>query len=199
MTLGDRAQQVLRWLAARSPRQIVVAGWIVFVLGSYPGYMSKDSATQLFTVRSGDYTDYSPVMTALWGAFEYVFSGPFPMLLLQSGLFLAARVADRVLTVDDTYQWQQQLMVADTVGIVRRSKLKQVDAMIEAFSGIPLADSSTLKERVTASADALNWRPLSNGDKRIFELITTDDQAEALSADWRHQIMKRPKSYLLHR
>src|SRR5260221_10905741 len=93
MTLGDRAQQVLRWLAARSPRQIVVAGWIVFVLGSYPGYMSKDSATQLFTVRSGDYTDYSPVMTALWGAFEYVFSGPFPMLLLQSGLFLFGLVA----------------------------------------------------------------------------------------------------------
>jgi hypothetical protein len=310
MTVGDRARQALRWLAERSPRQILFAGWIAFVLGCYPGYMSTDSALQLFTVRSGDYTDYSPVMTALWGALEYVSAGPFPMLVLQSGLFLfglhailrtvlspraaavtaagvllfppvfsvmaviwpdplmagamlggfgaaldsrrgwkivggvliaialacrpevifavipfalvvvpktvwwrraavavgivlglgiGARVADWALTVNDTYLWEQQLMVADTVAILRRSKIKKVEAMEEAFAGLPLADRSTLKERVTASADALNWRPLSNGDKRIFELITTDDQAAALAADWRHAILKRPKSYVLHR
>src|SRR5579862_9430353 len=71
-----------------SRRTILFAGWIAFVLGCYPGYLTTDSSLQLYTVRSGDFTDYSPMMTALWSALEYVTAGPFPMLALQSGLFL---------------------------------------------------------------------------------------------------------------
>jgi len=88
MTVGDRVRDVARWIAQRSPRTILIAGWVIFVLGCYPGYMSVDSALQLYTVRSGDYTDYAPAMTALWGIIEYVAAGPFPMLALQSGLLL---------------------------------------------------------------------------------------------------------------
>jgi hypothetical protein len=88
-----------RWLATRSPRTYLIAGWLVFVLGCYPGYLSFDSTMQLYAVRSGDYTDYAPVMTAIWSLFEYVASGPLPMLLLQSGLFLfgLAAILRRVL------------------------------------------------------------------------------------------------------
>jgi hypothetical protein len=72
-----------------SPRWILIAGWIVFVLCTYPGAMSVDSALQLFDVRNGVYTDtYPPVMTAVWSLLEIVFAGPAPMLVLQSGLFL---------------------------------------------------------------------------------------------------------------
>ncbi len=88
MTVGDLARRAYRWIASRSPLAFLGAGWAVFVLGSYPGYLSVVSTLQLYTVRSGDYSDYAPVMTALWSALEYVVAGPFPMLALQSGLFL---------------------------------------------------------------------------------------------------------------
>ena len=84
-----------------SPRWILIAGWIVFVLCAYPGFMSVDSALQLFDVRNGVYTDtYPPVMTAVWSLLEIAFAGPAPMLILQSGLFLfgLAALLDRVLT-----------------------------------------------------------------------------------------------------
>ncbi len=293
-----------------SPRTILFVGWIAFVLGCYPGYLSGDSVLQLYTVRSGDFTDYSPVMTALWSALEYVTAGPFPMLALQSGLFLfgldailrkllvpraaavtascvllfppvfavmaviwpeslmagallagfgaalddrrgwkivgavsiaiaiacrpevalaviplaftivpasrwwrrtaialgvtiglafVACVADRALTVVDTYAWQQHLMVMDTVGVVRRAKVDSPAALEAAFAGLPLADRATLRARVKSANDAFGWSPLSNGEKRIFDLVTTDEQASALAADWRHSIAQHPKAYALHR
>jgi hypothetical protein len=77
-----------RWLAARPPRDYLIAGWVVFVLNCYPGYLSFNSSMQLFAVRNGDYTDYAPVMTGIWSLLEWVAAGPFPMLVLQSGLFL---------------------------------------------------------------------------------------------------------------
>lgn len=93
MTIRVHARRVLRWIAAWDPHTITVVGWIVFVLGCYPGYMDDDAARQLYTVRSGGYTGYSPVMTALWSALEYVIAGPFAMLGLQSGLFLVGTTA----------------------------------------------------------------------------------------------------------
>lgn len=90
---GDLAKRALRWLTERSPVTILLAGWVVFFLGSYPGYMSIDSVLQLYGVRTGDTTDYAPLMSVLWIIFEYVLAGPFPMLVLQSGLFLAGTYA----------------------------------------------------------------------------------------------------------
>lgn len=84
-----------------SPRWILIAGWIVFVLCAYPGFMSVDSALELFDVRNGVYTDtYPPVMTAVWSLLEIAFAGPAPMLVLQSGLFLfgLAALLNRVLS-----------------------------------------------------------------------------------------------------
>jgi hypothetical protein len=313
MSVGDRTRALGRWLVARTPRQILCTAWIVFGLGCYPGYLSTDSVLQLYTVRSGAYTDYSPVMSAVWGALEYVSAGPFPMLALQSGLLLfglyallrrvlvpraaaitagaillfppvfavmaviwpdpfmaamliagfaavleqrrgwriagtvmlvialatrpeivlaliplalvvvgrattaawwkrtaialglvvalalTARVADHLLVERDTYFWQQQLEVMDTVGTIRRAKLKKVEVLEAAFAGMPFADIQQLKPRLIASSDALNWWPLSNGDKRLFDLITIDTESRALSADWRAAITKHLRGYLRHR
>jgi hypothetical protein len=311
MTAGDRVRAVLRWLARRPPRAILIAGWLAFVLGCYPGYLSVDSALQLYTVRSGAYTDYAPVMTALWNACEWVFAGPFPMLLLQSGLALfglyaigaqivrpraaavvavvlvlfppifaplaviwpdplmagaviggigallqpnprwqaigvllfvvacscrpevafaliplallvvtrgpwwrraglalalvigvsaAARLADRVLVERDTHVWQQQLMVMDTVGTLRRAKLKNTETLERAFAGLPvIVDPPTLKARVTSAVDSLNWWPLANGDDRILDPIADDAESAALTADWRHTISAHRRAYYAHR
>lgn len=89
MNASERARSFGRWLSSRPSLWYLFTGWIVFVLGSYPGYMSFDSTMQLFDVRNGVYTDgHAPVMTATWSLLEYIAAGPFPMLALQSGLFL---------------------------------------------------------------------------------------------------------------
>ncbi len=75
-------------MKAPRPRTILLAGWILFALGCYPGYLSFDSTMRFYAVRTGVYTDDAPVMTGIWSALEYVMAGPFPMLALQSGLFL---------------------------------------------------------------------------------------------------------------
>jgi hypothetical protein len=306
----DRAKELARWSAARTPVTYLLAGWIVFVLGSYPGYLSTDAILQLYTVRSGDYSDYAPVMTAIWGALEYVISGPFPMLALQSGLFLfglfailrtvlaprvaavtavlvllfppvfalmaviwpeallagallgavgaslqdgwrwraiaivllviacacrgeavvaiiplvlhavpsmqwwrragitlaiclgvagTARLADRLLTVTDTYVWEHGLQMMDTVGTLRRAKVQDEAKLRAALDGIPLADPPTLRERMIGNSDALSWRPLVHGEKRMFEAIDSDEEADAVSAAWWRVIASHPGAYLHHR
>jgi hypothetical protein len=309
MSAAERTRAVWKWIAARTPRQILCAGWIVFTLGAYPGYLTGDGILQLYTVRSGDYSDYSPVMTAIWGALEYVMSGPFPMLALQSGLFLfglqavlarvvtpraAALAAAGLLMLPPVYAvmaviwpdalmagallagfagaldprrsrkiagalligiaiacrhelelaviplafavvpaqvwWRRTaiaiglalalsivagfanwaLMIVDThtsqelgyvdlVGTMRRTKLKKIEVLDAAFAGLPFADHSTFKAQLLAGHDATNWWSLTHGDKRMFELIGTDEQADALAADRRSAIRHHVKAYLVHR
>jgi len=83
------ARGACRWIATRPPRAYLIAGWIVFLLGCYPGFLSIESALHLYEVRSGVYSDVHPtLMTLAWRTLELGMAGPFPMLLLQSGLFL---------------------------------------------------------------------------------------------------------------
>jgi hypothetical protein len=309
MNAGEQTRAGLRWIAARTPRQILCTGWIVFALGAYPGYLTNDGVIQLYTVRSGDYTAYSPVMTAIWGALEYIVSGPAPMLALQSGLFLfglqavlariltpraaaltsagvlmfppvfavmavvspdalmagallagvaaafapsrrwqiasavliaiaiacrpevklaviplalavvpaqvwwrrtaiavglalglsvVAGLANWALVVVETYD-AHNLAYVDLTGTMRRTKLKKIEVLDAAFAGVPIVDHATFKERLLAGNDALNWRPLIRGDKRLFEPIGSDEQAAALSADHRAAILHHKKAYLVHR
>lgn len=94
MTPGERAKLAARWITQRPPLAYLIAGWVVFTLGSYPGYMSFDSTMQLFAVRNGVYTDtHAPLMTLTWSLLEWIAAGPFPMLALQSGLFLFGAAA----------------------------------------------------------------------------------------------------------
>ncbi|HUS30306.1 MAG TPA: hypothetical protein VMZ53_17480, partial [Kofleriaceae bacterium] len=88
VNVRELGQKLLGWLTTRRPRAYLFAGWILFVLGSYPGYMNSESILQLYTVRSGDYSDFSPMMTAVWSILEWVIAGPFGLLALQSALFL---------------------------------------------------------------------------------------------------------------
>jgi len=300
----------VRWIASRRPRTYLFAGWILFALGCYPGYLSTDGILQLYTVRSGEFTDYAPAMTALWSLLEYVLAGPFPMLVVQSGLFLfgafgilrtfltpraaaitagcvllfppvfatfaviwpeplmagaliaatgavlqpslrwkraaigfavlavacrfdaavavfvialavlseprrlhrtllalaitvgitgIAWTTDRLATVTDTYVKQNDLQLMDVVGTLRRAKVHDEAALKQALAGMPIADATVFVERMTAANDALNARSLTTGDKKIFEPIKTEEEADATSAAWRSALTSHFGAYLTHR
>jgi hypothetical protein len=89
-----RPAQVWAWIVAQPPIAFLLGGWLAFVLGCYPAYMSLDSSLQLYEVRSGEYSDaHATLATLIWRMFEWVMAGPFPMLLLQSGLLLFGTAA----------------------------------------------------------------------------------------------------------
>lgn len=81
----------MTWRArAWSPRLVLVAGWLAFVVYAYPGVMTMDSFDQLREGRAWWFTDpHPPAMAALWGVVDRVLPGPFGMLILQSAAFLA--------------------------------------------------------------------------------------------------------------
>jgi hypothetical protein len=73
-----------------TPRTILVAGWAIFVVYSFPGYMSYDSVWQLVQARHLEpRNDWQPpVMAVLWHYTDLFIAGPFPMLVIQSTTFL---------------------------------------------------------------------------------------------------------------
>lgn len=73
-----------------TPRAILIAGWVVFMIYAYPGYMSYDSVWQLQQARHLEpYNDWHPPMMAvLWHVTDKLIAGPFPMLVLQSLAYL---------------------------------------------------------------------------------------------------------------
>lgn len=84
---------MLRWsrdrLARLSPRAVLLLGYVLFILWSFPGYMSTDSEVQLAEARSGVFSNaHPPFMAAEWRVLDAIVSGPVLMLLLQGALFL---------------------------------------------------------------------------------------------------------------
>lgn len=68
---------------------ILVAGYVLFLVYAYPGFMSTDSVEQLLQARRGHLNDwYPPMMSLLWQQTDRVVAGPFPMLVIQSVTFL---------------------------------------------------------------------------------------------------------------
>jgi|HubBroStandDraft_6_1064221.scaffolds.fasta_scaffold43388_2 hypothetical protein len=72
-----------------TPRRILAAGWLLFLLYAYPGYLAIDGADQLVDSRLGAFSDWHPaMMTEVWRIVGVAVSGPAGMLFLQSGLLL---------------------------------------------------------------------------------------------------------------
>ncbi len=72
-----------------SPATCLILGWWLFFVYAYPGYLSPDSVVQLTQGRAGTYSNWHPpVMAAMWGVLDRIISGPFLMLVAQSGAFL---------------------------------------------------------------------------------------------------------------
>jgi hypothetical protein len=90
-----RAREVLRRI---THRHVLIAGWVLFVLYCFPGYMSYDSGDQLEQARGmRPLTNWHPpVMAILWRICDWLIAGPFLMLVIQSvtllaGMFLILR------------------------------------------------------------------------------------------------------------
>jgi hypothetical protein len=72
-------------LRAVTARQILVAGYLGFLIYAYPGYLSWDAMTQLAQARRDIYTDdHPPAMAVMWHVLEHLVHGPLPMLLVGS-------------------------------------------------------------------------------------------------------------------
>ena len=70
-------------------RSILAIGYGLFLLWSFPGFMSTDSQVQLMEARTSQFSDaHPPLMSAMWKVLDMIVSGPVLMLLLQSSLFL---------------------------------------------------------------------------------------------------------------
>ena len=69
---------------------ILVVGWVVFLVYGYPGYMSYDSAYELAQARHIELMNdwHPPVFSILWRFTDSIIAGPFPMLVIQSTLFI---------------------------------------------------------------------------------------------------------------
>lgn len=71
------------------PRHILAAGWCLAIVFAYPGFVSPDSLVQLHQAREFEFNDQHPAMMGVvWRVLDTFFSGPLPMLLVQTGLFL---------------------------------------------------------------------------------------------------------------
>ncbi len=72
-----------------SPRAVLIAGVVVFLVYAHPGFTSTDSMVQLLEARAGRYSDaHPPLMSAMWRYLDMIVAGPILMLLLQMSLFL---------------------------------------------------------------------------------------------------------------
>lgn len=71
-------------------RTVLAIGFALFVVYAFPGYMSTDSARQLWEGRSNLRGDsHPPIMAVEWKLLDLVISGPLLMLLAQGAAFLA--------------------------------------------------------------------------------------------------------------
>jgi hypothetical protein len=78
-----------RSLRGASPRAIQVAGFAVFLIYAFPGYMSNDSVVQILEARDRQFSNpHPPIMAAEWAVLDALVSGPLLMLLVQGLLFL---------------------------------------------------------------------------------------------------------------
>ena len=87
-----------------TPRKILIACWLVFVVYAWPGYMTSASIDMLADARAGSFTDWNvPLLSELWRIVGVVISGPAGMLVVQSLLFvLGAYAIARQLVPDRT-------------------------------------------------------------------------------------------------
>src|SRR6187551_3493672 len=76
-----------RWVGERA---ILAIGWLLFLVYSFPGFMSYDSVWQLSQARGLEPINdwHPPLMTFVWRLLDWFIAGPFLMLVIQSLTFL---------------------------------------------------------------------------------------------------------------
>ncbi len=121
-------------------------------------------------------------------------------IALAATLALAgvARIAEWALTDTKTYDWQERLLLPDTVSTLRKGH-PTPERLAQLIDGMPKAATADADERLSRGRDVLEAWSLTHGEKRVFEPITTDEHADALAAAWRRAIAAYPLGYIKHR
>ncbi len=89
--------RVREWLAARSPKQILIASLVLFWIYCWPGFVGWDTHEHIMQSRSGVYTDgHPPAIALMQRVCELFITGPLLMMLFQSitlivGLYMLFR------------------------------------------------------------------------------------------------------------
>lgn len=75
------------------PWVMLVGAVVLFAIYSFPGFMSADSAEQLFQARANRYTDWHPpLMAVMWHYADKIIAGPVLMWLAQGLGFLVGTI-----------------------------------------------------------------------------------------------------------
>jgi hypothetical protein len=113
---------------------------------------------------------------------------------------IAGLLASRALTRVDEHPFANMIAMPDVAAVIATSEA-MTDAEVGTLLGdVQLAVTRDVQARLRAlQADDTDWQPLSVGEQHVFELITTDAQAAAMSSAWRRAIAEHPGRYLAHR
>jgi hypothetical protein len=90
-------------------------------------------------------------------------------------------------------------MVLDIVGTLRRARVVDQVLLSRALAEMPVAAAADPTATIAANRTATDWYAFSNGDHRLFDLVTTEQQAEGLRRTWRGTIREHPGPYITHR
>jgi hypothetical protein len=113
---------------------------------------------------------------------------------------IAGLLVSRGLTRVDEHPFANMIAMPDVAAVIATSEAMP-DAEVRALLGdVPLAVARDVQARLRAiDADDTDWQPLSVGEQHVFELVTTDAQAAAMTSAWRRAIAEHPGRYLAHR
>jgi hypothetical protein len=148
--------KVIAWLRARTPRQILLASLVIFLVYAWPGFVGWDTREHMVQSRAGVYTDgHPPILAFLVRICELFITGPALLLLIQAitllvGLYLVlkSRLSPRAAAIAASVIYLFPY-VSGVTGLINKDSLMAGPLMI----GIGLM----LDERMRSHRWALLW------------------------------------------
>lgn len=124
-------------------------------------------------------------------------------LAIALGAWLAITVAamgvNALLTDRHMHYWYGTQAYQDLGGTLRwMDDLPDVDATAM-LAGVPLASTEQIQARARATYNPTDYRQLTTGPERMFELPATAADREAIAAAWRRVVVGHPAAYLHYR
>ncbi len=177
-------------VAPRRPAQ--VAGWLALVVASALRHNAALIVVPLVAMIAP-----LPAAWAAWSAWRQRAAGA----LVGIAVAAAGSLADRALTRVDEHPFANLLALPDVAGTIAHAP-DLSDAEVGALlAGTPLRGTPDhLQDKLRAlRVERSGWELLALGDDRLFELATTDEQADALVAAWKRAITTYPAAYAAHR
>jgi len=112
----------------------------------------------------------------------------------------AALGTNRLLTQVHEHAWHYSVGPADLVGILANTRKHYTDDDVrQILEGTPLVPKEHFQAHAKHIYDPQLWWFVVNGDQRMFDWPSTEDQRAALSRAWETLVLAHPGAYVLHR